>query len=99
MAYETVDIVWTKPARGTQPGGLILRKNGETGEFITHRFNRAPHTRTPKEFYWGHYFSGPDAEKKARADFAERKTKLAEPLIDEAELIAKGDVSLQPDFS
>lgn len=98
MPYKTLDIVWTKPDRGTQPGGLILRKDVGSDCYVTHRFNRLPHTRTPREFYWGHYFSGEDAEEKARADFQKRKLALTEPLVSEGEIIAKGDVSLQIDW-
>lgn len=98
MAKETVDIIFTKGDHATQPGGLILRRDPETGEWVTHRFNRTPHTRSPREFYWGHYFNGDDAEERARKDFAERKRNLQDPIISEAELIAKGDENLQPQF-
>ena len=94
MPKTTEDIVFTRGDHATQSGGLILRRDG--GEWITHRFNRLPHTRTPTEFYWGHYFHGDDAEKRARADFVARKNNLGEQIIEEAELIAKGDGNLQP---
>jgi len=97
MTKETVEICYTRGDHATQPGGLILRRD-ESGEYVTHRFNRLPHTRTPREFYWGHYFSGPDAEEKARKDYAKRKSELQDPLVEEGELVAKGDVNLQPKF-
>lgn len=95
MAYETVQIIWHKPARATQPGGLIHRKDPVTGEHVTHRFIRPLHSRHPSSYYWGHYFNGPDAEKKARADFMDRRSRIAEEEVDEAVLIAKGDVGYE----
>ena len=95
MAKQTVKLMFTKPDRGTQPGGLILRKDDD-GSFVTHRFNRAPHSRTPTEFFWGHYHHGEDAEHKAHLDYNERAMALRSQEVEEVELIAKGDVGYQP---
>ena len=92
---ETIKIMFTRPARATQPGGIILRKSRD-GEYVTHRFNRIPHTREPTEFFWGHYFHGDDALERAMADYTSRVDLLMEDPIDEGELIAKGDETLQP---
>ena len=92
---ETIKIMFTRPARATQPGGIILRKSRDGG-YVTHRFNRIPHTRQPSEFFWGHYFHGDDALEKATADYDIRVATVLENPIDEGELIAKGDETLQP---
>ena len=96
---KTLAIMFTKPDRGTQPGGLILRERSD-GFLVTHRFNRVPHTRSPVDYFWGHYFNpdNPGYRERAQADFDERASRLREWEISEAELIAKGDVSLQPEF-
>lgn len=85
---KTLDIMWTKGDASTQPGGIILRQKPD-GEFVTHAFNRLPHTRDPKEFFWGHYIAD---EAEARADFAERCSRYRWCEISEAEIVAKGDV-------
>lgn len=87
---EIVKIMFTKGDHATQPGGVILRKQDDGG-FVTHRFNRIPHTRTPREFFWGHYFSGPDAEERAIIDYEARVRMVENFAISEGELIAKGD--------
>lgn len=92
---KTHKLMFTKGDRLTQPGGLILRSDDEETSFVTHRFNRVPHTREPAEFFWGHYF---DSKEKAMKDYYERAAELAAFEISEAELIAKGDVDLQPEF-
>lgn len=96
---KTLDIMFTRADRGTQPGGVILRQQSD-GTYVTHRFNRIPHTRGAIEFFWGHYFTSDDAERLAREDFQERCDTLRRNYpdieISEAELIAKGDANLQP---
>lgn len=89
---ETLRIAFTRGDAATQPGGVILRKKPD-GELVTHRFNRLPHTRTPREFFWGHYYSpgNPGYEARAEQDFEERVAKLDSFLIEESVIIAKGD--------
>lgn len=93
---KTIKIMFTRGDRATQPGGLILRYNEAREEYVTHCFNRVPHTREPTEYYWGHYFHGEDAEARALADYDERYLRHQRDEISEGELIAKGDAYLQP---
>jgi hypothetical protein len=88
---KTLEIVYTKGDYATLPGGIILRYNEDKDEYVTHRFHRIPHTRGPHGFFWGHYFSGPDAEARARADFASRVSNCIDPIVDEGTIVAKGD--------
>ena len=85
----TKELMFTRGDYATQPGGIILRER--KGQWIVHRFNRKAHTRTPTEYFWGHYFNGEDAETRARADFA-RVCREAGPFkIAEGVIIAEGD--------
>lgn len=91
---QTIKLMFTKGDHATQPGGLILRKTPE-GSYVTHRFNRVAHTRTPTEYFWGHYH---DTEAAALKDYYERAAGIAAFEIHEADLIAHGDPDLQPSF-
>lgn len=96
---QTLKIVFTRGDYATQPGGLILRYDEDRKQYVTHRFNRTPHTREPREFYWGHYFTerkDRDALAEANADFVKRWKDCEAYEITEAELIAKGDVGFSP---
>lgn len=91
---KIIKLMFIRGDHATQPGGLILRQKDD-GTYVSHRFNRVPHTRTPVEYFWGHYNSNEDA---ALKDYYERAAELAAFEISEAELITKGDVALQPEF-
>jgi len=90
MTKDILEIVYTKGGRGTQPGGVVLRKF-ESGEYVTHRFNRTAHDRLPREFYWGHYFHGENAEERALKDFQCRVRDLQDPTVEEHFIISHGD--------
>lgn len=47
------------PTRGdefTQPGGIALRYNEDSGEFVVHNYNTDNHTGTSREYFSGGYY-------------------------------------------
>lgn len=90
---KTLRIMFTRGDHATKPGGIVLRENDDG--YVTHMFAREPNTREPTEYFWGHYFSGQDAGRRAEADFVSRCATYKKFEISESYLREFGDDYLQ----